>query len=77
MLFDTERARYLSEEVELQVSAEYVQRAMRAARSSRTAAVEQLIEHGLYLADSLVRHIEQWAQNVTRSMRWLLVTHNQ
>lgn len=77
MLFDTERARYLSEEYELQVSAEYVQYAMRSARRARSAAVEQLIEQGLYYADWLVRSVEQCGQNVARSMRWLLATHNQ
>lgn len=76
MLFDTERARYLSEEYESQVSAEHLQQALRTAQNSRPAAIEHRIEHGLFLVDWLVRSIEQWGENVTTSMRWLLSAYN-
>ena len=76
MLFDTEHARHLSDEYERQVSAEQLQRALRAAQRSRPSAIEWLIEQGLYLVDFGVRSIEEWGQIISYSMRWLAPTRN-
>ncbi|MFN8442454.1 MAG: hypothetical protein U0175_16885 [Caldilineaceae bacterium] len=76
MLFNMERARYLSEDYERQVSVKDLQRALRAAQKSRPSAIEEWINQGLYLADWLVRSMEQCGRNVARSTRWMLAAHN-